>query len=88
MENNVTFPQLKLTSRRNKFLILVSILVGISFIVIITLPENSCGIRHMMIIRDLNTQDNIETEYCEHLIEKIDLFNEQCEPYIEILDCG
>ena len=42
----------------------------------------------MMIIRDLTTQYDGDPEHCEYLAEKIDLFNEQCEPHVEILDCG
>lgn len=43
----------------------------------------------MLILNDLKTYEQLfDPEYCEVLVERIDLFNEQCEPPIEILDCG
>ena len=33
-------------------------------------------------------EKSLDPEFCEVIVEKIDLFNEQCEPQIEILDCG
>ncbi len=50
---------------------------------------NSCGIRHIVIINDLkNYEKSLDPEFCEELVEKIDSFNMQCSPYVEILDCG
>ena len=43
----------------------------------------------MLIINDINKYEkSLEPEFCEILVEKIELFNEGCEPKIEILDCG
>ncbi len=33
-------------------------------------------------------EKSLDPEVCEVIVEKIDLFNEQCKPEIEILDCG
>ena len=64
--------------------------VGISFaILIIIISGNSCGIQHISILNDLKTYEKSEDpEFCEGLVEKIDSFNEQCMPQVEILDCG
>ncbi|MDH3192630.1 MAG: hypothetical protein OEM18_08095 [Nitrosopumilus sp.] len=43
----------------------------------------------MVLVNDLKTyEQSLDPEKCELLVEKIDLFNEKCEPEIEILDCG
>ena len=50
---------------------------------------DSCGIRHIVIINDLKTYEkSLDPEFCEELVEKIDSFNLECSPYVEILDCG
>ncbi|MBS1268038.1 MAG: hypothetical protein MAG458_00756 [Nitrosopumilus sp.] len=84
------FQTWKLISQKNNLLILISI--GFLFLVILSLiifSDNSCGISHMLILNDINTFENtLEPEFCENLLERIDLFNETCEPQVEILDCG
>lgn len=77
-----------LKNRTIKTIILIS--VGISFVIfVILILDNSCGFRHISILNDLKTFETLEDpEFCEELVEKIDLFNEQCMPQVEILDCG
>ncbi len=74
------------TSLRNLILIAIGIsIVGIS----IGLTGYSCGIQHIMILNEIVLyEQSLEPESCEILVEKIDLFNDNCEPQIEILDCG
>ena len=74
------------TSLRNLILIAVGIsIVGIS----ISLTGYSCGIQHMIILNEITSYEkSLEPEFCEIIVEKIDLFNDDCEPQIEILDCG
>ena len=51
--------------------------------------ENSCGLKHIAILNDLKTYEStLDPEFCEELVEKIDSFNMQCKPEVEILDCG
>ncbi|MEO2201304.1 MAG: hypothetical protein ABGW47_01290 [Nitrosopumilus sp.] len=33
-------------------------------------------------------EKTLDPEFCEVILEKIDFFNETCEPQIEILDCS
>jgi len=77
---------LQKTSLRNLILITIGIsIVGIS----ISLSGYSCGIQHMIILNEITSyEQSLEPEFCETIIEKIDLFNDDCEPQIEILDCG
>ena len=77
---------LQKTSLRNLILITVGIaIVGVS----ISLSGYSCGIQHMTILNEITSyEQSLEPEFCETIIEKIDLFNDDCEPQIEILDCG
>jgi hypothetical protein len=43
----------------------------------------------MFIVHDLKSYEKtLKPEFCESLVEKIDTFNDRCEPNIEILDCG
>ena len=74
------------TSLRN-FVLIVS---GISIvIVLIVFGGPSCGIQHMIILNEITSYEkSLEPEFCEVIVEKIDLFNDACEPQIEILDCG
>jgi len=77
-----------LTSLKIKNLILISI--GIFIVVFfIAMSDKSCGIRHVSIINDIRTfEKSLDPEFCEELIEKIDKFNFECQPKVEILDCG
>ena len=74
------------TSLRNLILIAIGIsIVGIS----ISLTGYSCGIQHMIILNEITSYEKtLEPEFCETIVEEIDLFNDDCEPQIEILDCG
>ena len=50
---------------------------------------NSCGIRHVGILDDIQTHENtLDPEFCASLVDRILEFNEQCDADIEILDCG
>ncbi len=74
------------TSLRNLILIAIGIsIVGIT----IGLTGYSCGIQHMIILNEIvSYEKSLEPEFCETIVEKIDLFNDDCEPQIVILDCG
>ncbi|MBL7002339.1 MAG: hypothetical protein ISR80_06265 [Nitrosopumilus sp.] len=74
------------TSLRNLIFLAIGILIiGIS----ISLTGYSCGIQHMTILNEITSYEkSLEPEFCEIIVEKIDLFNDDCEPQIEILDCG
>ena len=84
------YPQLKLTLQKPKKIIIFSI-IGISIISIgiISGQLNFCGIQHVTLINDIKTvEKNGDPEFCAITVNKILEFNESCEPYIEILDCG
>lgn len=89
VSNEMSLPW-KLTYQRIKFKILLIILSGILISVLFLLFSNSsCGIQHMTILNEINSyQETLDPEFCEVIVEKIDLFNDSCEPEIEILDCG
>jgi len=66
-------------------------IIGVSLILLIfgSGELNFCGIRHIDLVKDIkNFESNQDPEFCEKIVDKILEFNEQCEPYIEILDCG
>jgi|APSaa5957512535_1039671.scaffolds.fasta_scaffold120588_2 hypothetical protein len=84
------FQTWKLISQKNNLIILISI--GFLFLVVLCLivfSDDSCGISHMLILNEINTFENtLDPEFCENLLEKIDAFNETCEPQVKILDCS
>jgi len=66
-------------------------IIGVSIILLIfgSGGMNFCGVRHVDLVEDIkNFESNQDPEFCEKTVDKILEFNEQCEPYIEILDCG
>jgi len=90
MANSVMFLQWKLTFQKVSFRNLILIAIGISIVmVLISFSGYSCGIQHMIILNEITSYEkSLEPEFCEIIVEKIDLFNDSCEPQIEILDCG
>jgi hypothetical protein len=82
--------QWKLTFQKTSLRNLILIAVGISIVGIsLSLTGYSCGIQHMIILNEITTYEkSLEPEFCEIIVEKIDLFNDNCEPQVEILDCG
>jgi len=82
--------QWKLTFQKISLRNLILITIGISIVGIsLSLTGYSCGIQHMIILNEISSyEESLEPEFCETIIEKIDLFNDDCEPQVEILDCG
>ena len=64
--------------------------MGISIIGIISVTAAySCGIQHIVIMSNLESyKKSLDPELCDALVEKINLFNNDCKPEVEILDCG
>lgn len=53
------------------------------------ISNDSCGVNHLLIVNDLKSYEkSFDPEFCEDLLERIELFNDRCQPQIEILDCG
>jgi len=90
MESSVTFLQWKLIFQKTSLRNLLLIAIGISIVgIFISFTGYSCGIQHMIILNEITSyEQSLEPEFCEITVEKIDLFNDDCEPQIEILDCG
>lgn len=71
-----------------KNLILFVILISI-ILVLLSFSGNSCGVQHILILNDISSYEkSFDPEFCEIIVEKIDSFNDSCEPQIEILDCS
>jgi len=89
VSNEMSLPW-KLISPKNKSKLILALLSGILISILFVLFSNSsCGIQHMTILNEINSyQETLDPEFCEVIVEKIDLFNDSCEPQIEILDCG
>ena len=82
--------QWKLIFQKINFKNLILIIIGIIFVVmLIGFSGDSCGIKHMQILNEINSYEkSLDPEICEVIVEKIDLFNDDCKPQVEILDCG
>ncbi len=71
-----------------KNLILFALFI-LFILVLLSFTGNSCGIQHMLILNDIfSYEKSLDPELCEIIVEKIDSFNDSCEPEIEILDCS
>ena len=71
--------------------IIIFSIIGISIIALVVSSGqlNTCGIQHITLLNDIKTfEQNEDPEFCEVTVHKILEYNEQCQPYIEILDCG
>ena len=90
MENNVTFLPWKLIFRNTSLKNLIIIAFGILIIgLLINFSNYSCSPQHILIINDVSLYEkSLDPEFCELVVEKINSFNETCDPKIEILDCG
>jgi hypothetical protein len=92
MVDSEMFQLLKLTSQKPSLYRNIGLaIIGISVIVLVisTGQLNTCGLQHVSIIEDIKTfQNTQDPEFCAETVNRILEFNEQCEPLIEILDCG
>ena len=71
-----------------KYLSLI-LICSLVFVVFFGVTNNSCSVDNYLISQDIASYEkSLDPEYCENLIEKIDLHNFQCPSQIEILDCG
>ena len=80
----------KLTLQKTNLKNLILITFGILFIaIIIIFIVYPCGFEHILISDDVSLyEQSLDPEFCEIIVDRIDLFNDNCESQIEILDCG
>lgn len=80
---------ISLKSKKLRFTILICFAITILVIGGWSILENSCGIKHILLIYDVSSYENtLDPEFCEDLTDRIDSFNSQCNPQMEFLDCG
>ena len=84
------FLQWKLIFQKTNLKYLLIIFIGCFFVAgIFTLANNPCNVEHLVISNDINSYEkSLDPEHCENILERIDLYNDQCSSQIEILDCG
>jgi len=90
MENNVMFLQWKLIFQKTNLKFLTIILLAVLFVVILVgFPDSSCNVKNIVISNEISSYEKfLDPETCENILEKIDLYNDECSSQIEILDCG
>jgi hypothetical protein len=65
--------------------VIIAVSVGILLGTIFT----SCSVKHVGIIADIEKfEQTLDPDFCASVLERIDVFNDDCEPEIEIIDCG
>lgn len=71
-----------------KYIILVCVSI-ITIAIVLGFGVYSCGLQHIDIMADLKSYEkSLDPEFCDTLVNKINLFNSSCKPEVEILDCG
>jgi hypothetical protein len=56
---------------------------------VLMFTNNSCSVDNVIISNEIRAYEkSLDPEFCENILERIDLYNDQCGPEIEILDCG
>ena len=89
MGNSVTFLTWKLILQKNNLRNILLIIFGFIIIVIFFSYNASCGVDHMSLLNEIKIYEkSLDPEFCELVLEKIDSFNDRCNPTLEILDCG
>ncbi len=84
------FLQWKLIFQKTNLKYSVSILFLSFFVIgILVFGNDSCSIDHVIISNEIKSYEkSLDPETCENILEKINVYNEQCDSGIEILDCG
>ncbi len=80
-----------MSGQHKKSRLIIAALIGISFLgVLLSFAVwNSCGIEHVAIIPEIQTYEKtLEPVFCENLVLRILEYNDKCDNYIEIFDCG
>ncbi len=80
-----------MSQKPKKFKTILVSLTGIIFLGILLSFEllNSCEVENVGILSEIQTYEKtLDPEFCEKTVHKILVYNDKCEPYIEILDCG
>lgn len=76
-----------LSTKTTKTIVTVIIVLSIGFV--LGTIFTSCSLRHSDILNEIKKfEQTLDPEFCENLVYRIDAFNDECEPYIEIIDCG
>ena len=68
-----------------------TLILFVSFFVVgvLTFTNDSCSVDNLIISNEISSYEkSLDPEFCENILEKIDLYNDQCKSQIEILDCG
>ncbi len=64
--------------------VILAIGFGFSFVVV-----DSCPVKHMILLEQIKEyEDSFDPDLCLSIMNRIDFFNESCEPKLEIIDCG
>ncbi len=77
--------------KHKKSKLIIAVLIVISFLgVLLSFAVlNSCGIEQVSIISEIQTYEKtLDPVFCENIVIRILEYNDKCDNYIEIFDCG
>ena len=77
--------------KHKKSKLIIAVLIVISFLgVLLSFAVlNSCGIEQVAIISEIQTYEKtLDPVFCENLVLRILEYNDKCDNYNEIFDCG
>lgn len=79
-----------MTLQKTKHITIIFVVLCIAiFSGFILVQDPLCGLRHTLLMFEVQSYERMpDPEICESLIVNIDSFNEDCEPFVEIFDCG
>ncbi len=80
-----------MSAKHKKSKLIIAVLIVISFLgVLLSFAVlNSCGIEQVSIISEIQTYEKtLDPVFCENLVLRILEYNDKCDNYIEIFDCG
>jgi len=68
---------------------IVVVIIAVSIVVLLGTIFTSCSVKHIGILNDIEKfEQTLDPDFCAGIVERIDMFNDECEPEIEIIDCG
>jgi hypothetical protein len=89
VSNEMSLPWKLISQKNNLKIILIIASIILTSVLLVLFSNTSCGIQHMTILNEIQIfEESSDPEFCEAILEKIDSFNDSCQPTIEILDCG
>ena len=68
---------------------IVVVIIAISIGILLGTIFTSCSVKHIGILNDIEKfEQTLDPDFCASIVERIDMFHDECELELEIIDCG